>query len=156
MKTFVRISLLSAFLVLAAASTQAQRVVRGTVYREGKPAAGITVELHRGGSMMTSFDGKYELTGDAKSKWIRFTFLNESKRVDLPADTGAPFDYAFDGNLPGEEDNNVASGDVVLKSAEELIRDQNRDFMNELTLYNEFYKQENYKSALPQIGRAHV
>ena len=58
MKTFVRISLLSAFLVLAAASTQAQRVVKGTVYREGKPAAGITVELHRGGSMMTSFDGK--------------------------------------------------------------------------------------------------
>ena len=149
MKTFVRISLLSAFLVLAAASTQAQRVVKGTVYREGKPAAGITVELHRGGSMMTSFDGKYELTGDAKSKWIRFTFLNESKRVDLPEDTNAPFDYAFDGTLPGEDDNEVASGDVILKSAEELIRDQNRDFMNELTLYNEFYKQNNYKAALP-------
>ena len=96
MKTFVRISLIVAFLVVAAATAQAQRVVEGTVCR--KPAAGITVEVHRGGSMMTSFDGKYELTGDAKSKWIRFTFLNESKRVDLPRDTYAPFDYAFDGN----------------------------------------------------------
>lgn len=149
MKTFVRISIIAVFLVFAAAATQAQRVVKGTVYREGKPGAGITVELHRGGSMMTSFDGQYELTGDAKSKWIRFTFLNESKRVDLPADTDAPFDYAFDGNLPEDENKEVTSGDVVLKTAEELIRDQDRDFMNELTLYNEFYKQENYKSAFP-------
>ena len=55
MKTFVRISLIVAFLVVAAATAQAQRVVEGTVYREGKPAAGITVEVHRGGSMMTTW-----------------------------------------------------------------------------------------------------
>ncbi len=150
MKTVIRISLLMASLVLAAVTTlQAQRVIKGTVYREGKPAAGVTVEAHRGGSMMTSFDGKYEVEADARSKWLRFTFITESQRVDIPGNIDDVFDFAFDGKLPGSDDGEVDEGDVVLKTAEELIREQNRDFMNELTLYNEFYKQENYSSALP-------
>lgn len=150
MKTVIRISLFMASLVLAAATTlQAQRVIKGTVYREGKPAAGVTVEAHRGGSMMTSFDGKYEVEADARSKWLRFTFITESQRVDIPENIGDTFDFAFDGKLPGDNDGDAETGDVVLKTAEELIREQNRDFMNELTLYNEFYKQENYSSAMP-------
>jgi tetratricopeptide (TPR) repeat protein len=148
MKAVFRISLLMASLVLSAATTiQAQRVIKGTVYREGKPAAGVTVEAHRGGSMMTSFDGLYEVEASEKTKWIRFTFINDSERLDISDKPGDIFDFAFDGIYPGDEEEE--SGDVVLKSAEELIRDQDRDFMNKLSLYNEFYKQGNYESALP-------
>ena len=149
MKAVFRISLLMASLVLAAVTTiHAQRVIKGTVYREGKPAAGVTVEAHRGGSMMTSFDGKYEVEADEKTKWIRFTYINESVRLDISDKPGDVFDFAFDGKLP-EDEEEVESGDVVLKSAEELIREQDRDFMNELSLYNEFYKQDNIESAMP-------
>lgn len=150
MKAVFRISLLMASLVLAAVTTiQAQRVIKGTVYREGKPAAGVTVEAHRGGTMMTSFDGKYELEASDKTKWIRFTFINDSERLDISDKPGDVFDFAFDGKLPGDQAEGIDEGDVVLKSAEELIREQDRDFMNELSLYNEFYKQENFESAMP-------
>ncbi len=150
MKAIFRTTLLIALLAMAAATTlQAQRVIKGTVYRDGEPAAGITVEAHRGGSMMTSFDGKYEVEAHEKTKWLKFTYINETKKLDdIDEKEGNVFDFAFTGEIPsgnGEEE----SGEVVLKSAEELVRDQNRDFMNELSLYNEFYKQDNYESALP-------
>lgn len=148
MKAVFRIALIIAGLVvLAAYPVLAQRVITGTVYREGKPAAGVTVEAHRGSSMMTSFDGKYKVEAHEKTKWLRFTFLDESERLDISDETGNVFDFAFDGKLPGDE--GAESADVVLKSAEELIRDQDREFMNELSLYNEYYKQGNYSSALP-------
>jgi tetratricopeptide (TPR) repeat protein len=149
MKAVFRITLLvTSLIVFVALPALAQRVITGTVYREGKPAAGVTVEAHRGkNSMMTSFDGKYKVEADEKTKWLRFTFLDESERMDISDKTGDVFDFAFDGKLPGGEE--TESADVVLKSAEELIRDQNRDFMNELSLYGEFYKQENYSSAFP-------
>ncbi|SHF51416.1 hypothetical protein SAMN05444274_10612 [Mariniphaga anaerophila] len=156
MKAVFRISLLMASLVLAAVTTiQAQRIIKGTVYREGKPAAGVTVEAHRGGSMMTSFDGKYEIEADAKTKWIRFTFINESERMDISDKQGDVFDFAFDGKLPGNGEE-TESGDVILKSAEELIREQDRDFMNELSLYNEFYKQDNIESAMPHWKKVYT
>jgi len=149
MKSVFRISLLMASLVLAAVTTiQAQRVIKGTVYREGEPAAGVTVEAHRGGSMMTSFDGKYEIEADEKTKWIRFTFINESERLDISDKPGDVFDFAFDGILPGDEAEEE-SGDVILKSADDLIREQDREFMNQLSLYDQFYKQDNFDSALP-------
>src|SRR5690554_6925119 len=117
MKAVFRISLLMASLVVAAVtSIQAQRVIKGTVYREGKPAAGVTVEAHRGGTMMTSFDGKYEVEASDKTKWIRFTFINESERLDISDKPGDVFDFAFDGKLPGDAEE-VESGDIVLKSA---------------------------------------
>jgi tetratricopeptide (TPR) repeat protein len=149
MKTVFRISLLIASLVLATAVTiQAQRVIKGTVYREGKPAAGVTVEAQRGSSMMTSFDGKYEVEASDKTNWIRFTFITESERLDISDKPGDVFDFAFDGILPGDEQE-AEAGEVILKSAEELIREQDREFMNQLSLYNEFYKQDNFESALP-------
>src|SRR5690606_15283330 len=86
---------------------------------------------------------------DAKTKWIRFTFINESQRMDISDKPGDVFDFAFDGKMPGDEAESEETGDVNLKSAEELIREQDRDFMNELSLYNEFYKQSNFESALP-------
>lgn len=154
MKAFYRITFLFAFIVLAGVyGSMAQRVFKGTVYMDGKPAAGVTVEAHKGSTMMTSFDGKYEVTGDSKSKYIKFTLMatNESKRFDLDERSLGEIDFAFTGVLPGAEGNEaeVASGDLVLKSAEELLTEQDKDFMTEYSLYNEFYKQGDYKSALP-------
>lgn len=150
MKAVFRITLLIAsFAMLTLTSLQAQRVIKGTVYRDGEPAAGITVEAHRGGSMMTSFDGKYEVEAHEKTKWLKFTYINETKKLDIDEKSGNVFDFAFTGEIPtGEEEESNENG-VVLKTAEELIRDQNKDFMNELSLFTEFYKQDNYKSALP-------
>ncbi|MFW5774111.1 MAG: hypothetical protein ACOCWD_05440, partial [Tangfeifania sp.] len=127
---------------------QAQRVIKGTVYRDGEPAAGITVEAQRGGSMMTSFDGKYEVEAHAKTKWLRFTYIDETKKLDIDDKQGDTFDFAFSGEIP-TGDGDAAGDQVVLKSADELLREQDRDFMNELSLFTEFYKQDNFQSALP-------
>jgi len=154
MKALARISFLFALIVLmAVGSSMAQRVIKGTVYMDGKPAAGVTVEAHKGSTMMTSFDGKYEVTADPKSKYIKFTLMatNESKKFDLDEQSVGVIDFAFTGVIPGAEGDAVeaASSEIILKSAEELLNEQDRDFMNELSLYSEFYKQEDYASALP-------
>lgn len=147
MKSVFRIPLLMVALMLAASTgLQAQKVLKGTVYNNGEPAAGVNVEAHRGGKMLTSFDGKYEVEISSNSKWIRFTSVTESKRVNIPDNT-EKFDFAFDGKMPGESE--AEGDDVVLKSADDLIKEQNREFMNQLTLFNEFYKQENFESAMP-------
>lgn len=148
MKAIIQKTFLIVLVALVASNiAMAQRKIKGTVYMDGEPAAGITVEIHKGGTMMTSFDGKYELDADEKSKWIRFTFIDESKKVDLTPDM-LVFDFPFTGKLPSE-DAEESSGEVNLQTMEELMRDQNKDYMNELSLYTEFYKQEDFKSAMP-------
>ncbi len=150
MKAILRITLLFASIVIVGVTiAQAQRVVKGTVYMDGKPAAGITVEVHKGGDMMTSFDGKYELEADAKSKYIKFTFIDESQKLEIEGKSGDVFDFAFTGDLPSADDAEDTSGDVNNSSYEELLKAQDKDFLNELSLYREFYKQEDYKSAKP-------
>ncbi len=150
MKAILRITLLIASIVIAGVTiAQAQRVIKGTVYSDGEPAAGITVEAHKGGSMMTSFDGKYEVEANAKSKYIKFTFIDESKKLDIEGKSGEVFDFAFSGSLPSEGGNEAESADVNLSTLEELMKAQDRDFMNELSLYTEFYKQHDYRSAQP-------
>ncbi|MBT3382702.1 MAG: hypothetical protein HN778_06610 [Prolixibacteraceae bacterium] len=149
MKTFIRKTLSLAFIVIVVAtSSLAQRVVTGTVYRGGELAAGVTVEAHKGSTMMTSFDGKYEVTVDAKSKWLKFTFIDDSERLPIEGNTSNEIDFAFDGNIPSSNGKNEG-GDINLQTAEELIRSQNTEFRDELSLYNEFFKQEDYESALP-------
>ncbi len=152
MKTILRITLLiAAFAAVGLTVAQAQRVVKGTVYMDGKPGAGINVEVHKGGSMMVGFDGKYELEADAKSKWIKFTFIDETKKLEIEGVSGDVFDFAFTGKIPSAGDRRAAegSGDVNLSTLEELMRAQDKAFMNELSLYTEFYKQEDYNSAQP-------
>lgn len=155
MKTLSRISFLFALIVFTAAyATMAQRVIKGTVYIDGEPASGITVEAHKGSTMMTSFDGKYEVTADPKSKYIKFTSLatGESKKFDLVEGSVNEIDFAFTGALPGAGAGvavEAEKGNVILKSQEELLKEQDKDYMNQLSLYNEFYKQGDYKSALP-------
>lgn len=49
MKAYLRIALLSAIIaLLTVTGSMAQRVIQGTVYMDGEPAAGVTVEAHRG------------------------------------------------------------------------------------------------------------
>jgi len=152
MKALSRIGFLFALIVFATInSAMAQRTIKGTVYMDGEPAAGITVEAHKGSSMMTSFDGKYEVNADAKSKYIKFTLMatGESKKFDLVESSVGEINFAFTGAIPGAEGSlaEAVAGDVVLKTAEQLLQEENRDFMTEYSLYNEFYKQEDYKSA---------
>ncbi len=151
MKNLLRISLFFAAIAVAGITVaKAQNVIKGTIYMDGKPAAGITVEVHKGGTMMTSFDGKYELERDPKSKWIRFTYIDEIKKEDIENLQGEIFDYAFTGSLPSEGGEvEVANGTVDLRSAEELVKAQDQNFMNEYSLYSEFYKQDDYKSTMP-------
>lgn len=150
MKTILRIPLLLASIVIFGVTiAQAQRVVKGTVYMDGKPAAGITIEVHKGGEMMTSFDGKYEVEADAKSKYIRFTFIDESKKLEIEGKSGDVFDFAFSGEIPvaGGANDSDAGGDINLKTYEELLKEQDKGFLNEFSLYREFYKQKDYNSA---------
>jgi len=153
MKALFRITLLLAAVVLAGVTTaQAQRVIKGTVYSDGEPAAGITVEIHKGGTMLTGFDGKYELEADDKSKWIKFTSMatGETQKLDLDENSPNVIDFAISGEIPsGDGSANTGSAEVNLSSAEDLIKQQNQDFMNEYSLYTEFYKQGDYKSAMP-------
>jgi tetratricopeptide (TPR) repeat protein len=148
MKTLVHKSALIALLILGfAIGSNAQRVIKGTVYREGKPAAGVTVEVHHGTQPgFTDFDGKYTVTTDDKAKWIRFTFLEESKRLDLTESSGNEIDFSFDGKLPAKEDADLAG--VNLKSQAELVAANESEYVNNLSMYTEFYKQKDYKSAI--------
>lgn len=157
MKVILRISLLVAAVVIAGITVaQAQRVIKGTVYMDGEPAAGITVEAHKGGQMMTSFDGKYEIEADEKSKYIRFTFIDESKKLDIQDKSGNVFDFAFSGSIPSDDGEASESGEVNLSSLEELMKAQDKDFLNELSLYTEFYKQKDYKSAFPHWEKLYL
>ncbi|QIA09818.1 tetratricopeptide repeat protein [Draconibacterium halophilum] len=157
MKTILRISLLIAAVVMVGITVaQAQRVIKGTVYMDGEPAAGITVEAHKGGEMLTSFDGKYEVEADEKTKYIRFTFIDESKKLDIEDKSGNVFDFAFSGSIPSGDDADVESDEINLSTLDELIKAQDRDFLNELSLYTEFFKQKDYKSAIPHWKKLYI
>ncbi|MCF8362784.1 MAG: tetratricopeptide repeat protein [Prolixibacteraceae bacterium] len=138
---------LTLIVVFLAMATNAQKTITGTIYNNGEPAAGILVEAHRSNdSYYTSFDGKYEIEVSEKSKWLRFTFLDDSKKIDLRENTSNVINYSWDGSeIPaaGEEE-----AGVILKTLDELRNDRDMDFLNNYSLYREFYKQGDYKSAL--------
>jgi len=148
MKTFLRITLLFAsVLMVATTATMAQRVITGIVYMDGKPAAGIEVLAHKGGSMMTSFDGQYKVEASEKTKWIKFTFIDESKKLDISGQSGDHFDFAFTGEIPSGEATD--EGAVNLSLQEQLVAAGDKEYMNQLSLYKEFYKQKDIESAYP-------
>lgn len=151
MRAILRITLLIATVLgVALTSANAQRVLKGIVYVDGEPAAGVTVRAHKGGTMMTSFDGAYEVEATAKSKYIEFTMMatGDSKKMEIEGKSGDNFDFAFSGSLPSDGAGGAGAG-VNLSSAQELMDAKDRDFMNDLSLYLEFYKQKNYEAAKP-------
>lgn len=135
--------------MIVSLSAEAQRVIKGTVYREGKVAAGVTVEAHKSSEkFMTSFDGKYEIKVPSGSKYLKFTFINESKRLDLSDASGDVIDFSFDGNIPVSSESADEQG-AILKTSSELIAEKDKDFMSAFTLEKQMYDQKDYKGALP-------
>ena len=70
------------------------KVIKGTVYRDGKPASGVHVTVDKSkDSYFTSFDGKYELKANLKSKWIKFTFPDKEEKLDVDLNRGDIIDF---------------------------------------------------------------
>lgn len=137
-------------LVVAAFTAQlvvAQRVVKGTVYREGKVAAGVTVEAHRSSeTFMTSFDGIYEIKVPDKAKYITFTFIDDRRKLDIEGNNSDVIDFSFDGEIPVEAEAGEAG--AILKTHDQLREAGDKDYMSLITLERQFYDQKDYKSAL--------
>ncbi|MFA5327108.1 MAG: hypothetical protein WC384_04905 [Prolixibacteraceae bacterium] len=127
----------------------AQRVITGTVYREGKVAAGVTVEGQRAKEpFMTSFDGKYEINVPENCKYIKFTFIDDSKKLDISENASNVIDFSFDGEIPVQTE--AEEKGVNLKSHAELLAAKDMDYLSIYTLEKQFYDQKDFKSALPQ------
>ncbi|MCL3779747.1 hypothetical protein EMN47_05005 [Prolixibacteraceae bacterium JC049] len=137
-------TLLVAFLLVCGA-TFAQRVIKGTVYLNGEPASGVTVGAHKSSdSYFTSFDGKYEIKVHAKTKYIKFSFLDETKKLSIEGKDGDTFDFPFDGVEPKVSSS---AGGVSDKSHDQLVDDS--EYLQNASLYDQFRRQKDYKSALP-------
>ena len=138
---------LTLFLILISTVTFAQKKVSGIIYKDGKPAAGIMVESQRSrDSYYTSFDGKYELTLHPKDKWMRFTWGDDSKKLNLTGEEGDIINFSFDGS-PIPESNGEPG--VINKTLEQLQKDRDTEFLNAYSLYLEYFKAEDYKSGRP-------
>jgi hypothetical protein len=149
MRAFSRITiLLISIILISVTGLMAQRTIEGTVYMNGEPAAGVTVEAHRGGSAFTGFDGKYSVEADEKSKWIQFTAPDgTSERKELDENSGDKIDFALTGEIPsGDSDG---GSEVILKTQEELIKDKDRDYMTALSLYDQDLEEGKFEEALP-------
>jgi tetratricopeptide (TPR) repeat protein len=134
------------FLLLLATTAFAQRKISGIVYKNGQPAAGIVVEAHKSNdSYYTSFDGKYELNISDKTKFLRFAYGDEVKKLDIEGNTSDVINFNWDGgDIPQAEEQGVDG-----RTLEQLSKDRVSDFLNNYSLYREYFKQEDYKSAMP-------
>lgn len=147
LKSKIRLTM-TLFAVLVSFSAFAQRTITGTVYMDGKPQAGVTVEAQRvKETQMTDFDGHYSIPVEDKSSWIRFTFIDVTKREDIPTD-GDVLNVAIDGGEIPEPTAQQEAG-VDLRSSEELQRAGVTDFAQTYTLYDLNYKNNDYNAALP-------
>jgi tetratricopeptide (TPR) repeat protein len=146
MKAFTK-TIAVVILISFSLASLAQRKITGIVYNNGAPAAGIHVEAHRiNETFFTGFDGKYEITVTDRSKWVRFSYLDKSQRVNIEQITSDEFNFSWDGSpIPetGEEPG------AIYKTIEELQRERDSEFLNNYSLYREFLKQDDIKSALP-------
>jgi len=71
------------------------RVIKGTVYnKDGKKAAGVIVTADKSrGKYFTSFDGKYEISTNIKSKWLKFTFADRIEKFNIEGITRDVIDF---------------------------------------------------------------
>lgn len=142
MKTKIILTCLLSFLFLFSI---AQKTITGTVYRDNKPAAGVTIEIHQGiTSGFTDFDGKYKVITKGNPKWIKFIFLDETKKINI-TDINNIINFSFDGEIPIQESELT---NINLKSLQEIVSDNDTEFISNFSIYNEFYKQNDYKSAI--------
>ncbi len=125
----------------------AQRTIKGTVYREGKLAAGVVVEAHRTSeTYRTSFEGTYEITVDDKCKYLKFTFIDDTRKLDIENNPNNVIDFSFDGEIPVMEEESDQG--AILKTSKELVDAGDKDYMSFYTLERQFYEQKDFKSAM--------
>ncbi|MFV0483498.1 MAG: tetratricopeptide repeat protein [Bacteroidales bacterium] len=139
---------LFAFMLAFCYSANAQKTITGVVYNEGKPMAGVNVEIHKGGSSMTSFDGAYSLEASSKSKHIKFTFIDESKKLDIEGKDGTHFDFYWDGIAPKVTTDKEGAD---LRRHKELVEEKVTDYINNVSLYSEYMKKSNYADGLAPL-----
>jgi hypothetical protein len=142
----LKISLVVVFLLFTHTILCAQRTITGIVYKNGKPQPGVLVEVNKPHeSIFTDYDGKYELTITKKSKFLIFSFLEQSEKLSIEGDTSSVINFSLDGQVLLQETKTV----VVMKTADQLQADHNIEFINNYSIYREFIKQNDYVSALP-------
>lgn len=138
-------SALIVVLIIVVSAAYAQRKITGVVYRDGKPAAGVEVSAHRAkGSFFTSFDGKYELQISEKTKYLKFVFIDIEKKLDIEGNNDKVINFYL-GEKPAPT---VGSSGEDIRSHATLLQDNDLDYLNNYSLYDQFYKQKDYRSAL--------
>ncbi len=150
MKTrYKSLMVLILFYILGIAGSIAQpRVIKGIVYgSDGKPASGVTVTAHRSNeSFFTSFDGAYELKADAKSKYIKFAFHDREEKVGIEGNTSDVIDFGK--KTETSVADLVVNGDLDLRTRAQLIQAGVKEYVETASIFEQFYKQGDYKSAL--------
>jgi len=142
----LKITLAVVFVLFTYTILHAQRTITGTVFKNGKPQAGVLVEVNKPHeSIFTDYDGKYELTTTKKSKFLIFSFLEQSEKLVIESDTSSVINFSLDGQVLLLETKPV----VTMKTSEQLQSDRNIEFINNYSTYREFIKQNDYVSALP-------
>ena len=143
-----KMMMLLLMLTMGIAGAMAQpRVIKGTVYRDGKPASGVTVTAHKGSaSFFTSFDGKYEINADLKSKWINFAFPDKEERVNIEGNSSEVIDFGKAAESTGPVA--VSVNGVDTRSRAQLIQAGVKEYIENVSIYEQFYNQGDYKSAL--------
>jgi len=147
MKTIIRTALvLILTYTLGIAGAMAQRTVTGTVYIDGKPAAGVTVTANRtNDSFFTSFDGKYKLQISDKTKYLKFSYPAGEEKLNIEGNNKDVINM-YIGKKPAKTEENEAG--VDLRTQSQLIKAKDKDYMSSYSLYDQFYKMKDYKSAL--------
>lgn len=126
----------------------AQKEISGKVYEAGAPKAGVEVAPQKGTSAYSNHEGSFTITLDEKCKYIKFTDLVTGKSVkkNLEGNEESPLRFSFDGSPLPE----VGAAGYVIdnRSQKELVAAQDEKYMEELTMYEQAYKQQNYATAL--------
>lgn len=145
MKTFFKLTAVVVLTFLVGITgAVAQRVITGTVYRDGKPAAGVEVSAHKSSdSFFTSFDGVYKIEANEKSKYLKFVFPDTEEKLDIEGKTENKFDFYL-----GEKGAGAVNSNADLRTQGELVKAKVRDYMSNFSMYDQFYKQKDYQSAL--------
>ena len=147
MKTIIRTALvLILTFSVGIADAMAQRTITGTVYIDGKPAAGVTVTANRtNDSFFTSFDGKYKLQISNKTKYLKFSYAGGEEKLEIEGNKKDVINM-YIGKKPANTENNDSG--VDLRTQSELIKANDKDYKVNYSLYDQFYRMKDYKSAL--------
>lgn len=143
MRTIIQSTMLTLLVALVMSASAQEKVLSGIVYKDGKPAGGVTVEAHKtGSSAFTSFDGKYEVKVVEKTKWVKFTLIEETKKIDYEGQE--TLDVYF-GEKPSESE---VKDEGCVKLGPVQKHQSDPEFRKNFT-YVDYYTTEQYEKAYP-------